>query len=129
MREKSNSVKRTINCNRDKMYLLIPHSTSCSLAFSSTNFSTSALHTLHGFHDLSSLDSAELKHGSPQSGIGSRSMMIESADDELEEVSCSKTLDWLWSSRTAGFCFLIGLYNILRKLSLGVTVGGGGCLC
>ena len=110
------------------MYLLILHSTSCSLAFSSTNFSTSASHALHGFHDLSSLNSGELKIGSPNSGSGSRSMMIVSADDEHEEVSCSDVLGWLWSPRTAGFWFLLGLYNILRKVSLGVTVGAGGCL-
>lgn len=110
------------------MYLLIPHSTSCSLAFSSTNLSTSALHALHGFHDLSSVDSGELKHGSPHCGIGSHSMMKVSAD-ELEEVSCSDVLVWLWSPRTAGFWCVLGLYNILRKLSLAVTVGAGGCLC
>lgn len=55
-------------------------------------------------------------------------MIKVSADDELEEVSCSDVLGWLWSPRTAGFGFLLGLYNILRKLSLGVTAGAGGCL-
>lgn len=69
------------------------HSTSCSLVLSSTNFSTSASHALHGFHALSSLDSGKL--GSPDFGSGSRSMMKVSADDEHDEVSCSDVLGWL----------------------------------